>query len=155
MITIGIDPGNTTGWAAVDSKTGDIKELKHIPFETVSEFLSAYDWSQVDRVICEDFRLFPNKAKEQAGSDFQVVQVIGMVKQMVMMKNIPLIMQMSSILPIAERQAGLKIPKKHSESHKIVALLHTRFWMIHNRIIPSVAQQSVSAQRAIPASDAI
>jgi len=151
MLTIGIDPGNTTGWAAVDSRTGDIRELKHIPFDDIMQFLIDYDWSQVDRVILEDFRLFPNKAKEQAGSDFQVVQVIGMVKQMMQMKRIPVFMQMSSILPIAERQAGLKIPKKHSESHKIVALLHTRFWMIGHGIIPSVAQQSVSARSEKPA----
>jgi len=147
MYTVGIDPGNTTGWAAVDSKDGTIKELRHIPFDEISKFLATYDWSQVNRVILEDFRLFPNKAKEQSGSDFQVVQVIGMVKQVLSDKNIPLIMQMSSILPIAERQAGIRIPKKHSESHKIVALLHTRFWMIGHNLIPSVAQMQVSSQQ--------
>ena len=146
-LTIGIDPGNTTGWAVVDSKTGDIRELKHITFDDISQFLAEYNWSQVDRVIMEDFRLFPNKAKDQSGSDFQVVQVIGMVKQVLSGKNIPIFMQMSSILSIAERQAGIKIPKKHSESHKIVALLHTRFWMIGHNIIPSVAQMQASSRQ--------
>jgi len=91
----------------------------------------------------EDFRLFKNKAKEQTGSDFQSVQCIGMVKFWARGKGVPVIMQMSSILPIAERQAGLKMPKDHSESHKIAALLHIRFWQIQKGLIPSVLQLKI------------
>jgi hypothetical protein len=145
---IGIDPGNTVG-IAVCPVTGVnlIEELTQVKFDDFAEWLEGFDTTGLKYIIVEDFRLFKNKAKAQSGSDFQSVQCIGMVKFWARGKGIPVILQMSSILPIAERQTGIKLPKDHSESHKIAALLHIRFWQIQKGLTPSLLQ--LKAERAM------
>ena len=125
----------------------DIFDLTQVKFDDFAKWLVEFDTEGLKFIIVEDFRLFPNKAKAQSGSDFQSVQCIGMIKFWAQGKNIPVIMQMSSILPIAERQAGIKMPKDHSESHKIAALLHIRFWQIQKGLVPSILQ--LKAERAM------
>lgn len=140
---LGVDPGNMIGIAITELRSTNILELDQVKFDDFMGWLTSLDTEGIKYVIVEDFRLFKNKAKEQTGSDFQSVQCIGMVKFWARQHNIPMILQMSSILPIAERQAGLKMPKDHSESHKIAALLHIRFWQIQKGLIPSVLQLKI------------
>lgn len=139
MKIFGCDPGNTSGYAIVDGE--DIIDMGQIIFEDFMVFILKLDWSDIDVIVCEDFRLFRNKAQKQVGSDFQTVQCIGALRLISKQKSIPLIMQMSSILPIAERQAGIKMPKNHEESHEVSALLHVRFYQIRQNLFKSVGQR--------------
>jgi hypothetical protein len=139
MIMAGFDPGNTTGIALVDGE--EILEMLMLPFDDCLEWILQYDWSNVSTIVCEDFRLFRNKAQKQVGSDFQSVQIIGALKIISKKYEIPLIMQMSSILSIAERQVGLKMPTNHDQSHDVSALLHVRYYQIRQGIYKSMGQR--------------
>lgn len=139
MIMVGVDPGNTSGIAIVDGE--EIVDMLQLKFDECLNWIMEHDWSDTKTIVCEDFRLFRNKAQKQVGSDFQTVQIIGALRLICKQQNIPLVMQMSNILSIAERQVGIKMPSKHEEGHEISALLHVRFYQIRHGLFKSAGQR--------------
>ena len=78
---LSVDPGGTTGIAFIVYQGGREFELRYVTqLAWVERFtLNAY-MQHADRIVCEDFKLYESKAKEQINSRFPSVQVIGILE---------------------------------------------------------------------------
>ena len=89
----------TTGYAIFDN--GELKDFGHIAAEN---YPSAEDyWDKIisllilrdnfDAVVCESYKLFGHKAKQQSGSSLDTPQLIGCIRLMMHRGRIPLFFQ--------------------------------------------------------------
>jgi L-fucose mutarotase/ribose pyranase (RbsD/FucU family) len=135
---LSFDPGRTTGCVAVSSInyaecTYTITGYKAIEWTSRSSILELLqrfkDMGDLDAIVIEDFRLFPNKALDQAYDEFpssKVIERITVYAELLGIDNL-IVMQMPSLrhnvkLPVAEHKA---IPNKHC----IAAMLHARYYI--------------------------
>ena len=68
------------GWACVDTM-----EWEPEPF--ADWFQGLVDTDKIDIVVFEKFRLYPDKAAQQTGSEFETSQLIGIIKYIVRRHN--------------------------------------------------------------------
>lgn len=127
------DPGDTTGWARLNYEDGELRESGSVPFKEMCTFLWNRQWDleNVPVVVCEDWRLFGNKAVKMVGSDFKAIQVIGMIRYWInpYPEGIEFVLQPPSIKPIAERFSGIKPTGTHDKSHHIDAMNHGVYYL--------------------------
>ncbi len=84
---VAVDPGQTTGWAEgvfnPNTREWDVRDVKEIAWEErflMRLLLTSSDGPEPllpSYIICERFILYPYKAKQQIGSEFPSVRVIG------------------------------------------------------------------------------
>jgi hypothetical protein len=83
-IICGIDPGETTGFVlmCLTSTKGDYDVIKafEIPWGRRFELRNLLHKYLPDVLVIESFRLYEHKAKDQIGSDFPSVRVIGITE---------------------------------------------------------------------------
>jgi hypothetical protein len=92
-LLLAVDPGGTTGWSL-----WAISDDGHPELISSGQVLT---WHGLDGIISEDvaivvmeaFRLFPQRAKEQIGSDFPAVQVIGVVRYLCEKRGIEVVLK--------------------------------------------------------------
>lgn len=108
MITLALDPsGNfgkkegdgTTGWGVFEN--GELKDFGHIE-SSGSDCAEAY-WASViylatqkicpKLIVCESYKLFAHKAKQQSGSTLDTPQLIGALRMECYRFGIPIIFQ--------------------------------------------------------------
>lgn len=124
---ISFDPGVSTGWATFDSK-GELTARGILRgLDELMDFLQ--NMKPHKTVICEDYRVFGKKANAHIGSRLETSQVIGMIKVYVARWKAELVMQPSSILPIAGLWSGEALPKNHDKSHDIAAYNHGVYYL--------------------------
>lgn len=125
------DPGDTTGWARLRYDDGYLYESGSVPFKEMCEFLfdRDEDLDNTIAIICEDWRLFGNKAKQMIGSDFKAIQVIGMLQMWLYRWHTPFVLQPANIKSIAEKFSGIKPTGTHDKSHHIDAMNHGIYWL--------------------------
>lgn len=130
---IGIDPGDTTGVAIVD-KEGKIHDTDQVAKEDIEAYLMAIPLVyNVKLVVVEEYIVYGHKAQGHRGSKLTASQVIGIVKMWAFYNKIPVVMQMASILPIAEKWSGKSMKgTAHSSTHWLSAYLHI-FYYLHKR----------------------
>lgn len=107
----------------------------HAPVETAEKF------------IIEDYKIFGSKANAHIGSRVPTIQCIGVIKLIAQKHKIEVVMQPSSILPIAEKWTQIKMPSNHAISHQFSALLHGRYWLIDNGIAETQLEIEERARR--------
>lgn len=94
LITLALDPagnhsekeGNgTTGYAIFEN--GNLKDFGHVAAEKYdsqeryfAEVASLLDYTRLHRIICESYKLFGHKAKQQSGSSLDTPQLIGYLR---------------------------------------------------------------------------
>ncbi len=124
---LAIDPGDTTGLALFNLDTGDGIELKVVKTkDALYEYLSEI---RPDKIVCEDFELFPWKSKEQSWSNFSTVRVIGAIEYYCYLTQTPLTLQKASIKPIAYKWAGMTKASNHAVSHDQDAYVHGVYFL--------------------------
>jgi hypothetical protein len=137
---IALDPGNKVGWArATVLEDGTWSNMRHgiTPLRDMAISL-AKNLIVYDVVIVEDWRLYPNKAREMVGSSFPSVQFIGMVKLLTWLNpTVKYVTQGASVMKIAEKSlaacrpelhAQVVTPRAHDDAHDMSALLHLWYW---------------------------
>jgi len=77
MKILAIDPGDTSGIISFCTEKGILLRI-NLEFAELMIFLSLD--RTFEKIVCEDFLLYPWMAKEQAFSTFQAVQIIGILK---------------------------------------------------------------------------
>jgi len=93
MKVLAFDPGETTGWAffedaALGPTTGTL-ELWGGP-QGIYDLIDKYT---PDFIVVENFRLFPHRQREQVGSTFPTVKVIGVIEYIAEGWSIPVVFQ--------------------------------------------------------------
>lgn len=135
MTYLAFDPGLSTGWA----RFADDGELERkgtcVGIEELLTFLEAEP--KPTAIICEEFKLFKQRAIQQSGSDMIAPQVIGMIKVFQKRWGCPMIMQPANIKPIAQLWSGLVPVGAHKNSHWIDAVNHGWYYLQKNGILKS------------------
>lgn len=123
---LALDPGESSGWAAFD-EDGNL-----ILYDTCYSRESVYnllDDKHPRVIIMEDFKLYPNKAKEQSWSSFETVRLIGAVEHWAWQNNVEVILQPANIKSVAYLWAGISPPKQHSMTHETDAYVHGIYYL--------------------------
>ena len=148
-VVLGVDPGNTTGWALIQVSTGvPLIRKQTAGNKESSDFLRLLagiiknDDYYLYAIIMEDYRIFSHKAKQHIGSDVPAAQIIGMVEHQASLMDVQVIKQPANKLPIAQKLVGVKMPGDHSKSHWVSAYLHACYWLIANDYMLSAAQRA-------------
>ena len=76
MIVLGVDPGGTTGWAALKADTIVAKG----EIDGWDGLLEVIKNQKPNVIVFDEFRLYPWKAKHKSWSSFIEVEVIGVLK---------------------------------------------------------------------------
>ena len=93
MKILAFDPGETTGWAAVDyihATWGEFKELTRI--------ITLINECSPDVVVVESFRLYPWMAKTLSWNSFRAVEMIGAIKLVCELQDIKVEMQSAAMM---------------------------------------------------------
>ena len=143
-IVLAVDPGETTGWALLDR--GVLKRCGQItPIESHQPNLAAATsllrsvlreqrlmGDPVPIVVMEKFFLYPHKRKQQTGSTFPTVEVIGVLRLTAQQLGLRVIEQSASMaktLVTDDRLKSLKfwVPgKKHARD----AIRHALYYVL-------------------------
>jgi hypothetical protein len=131
---LAIDPGIHNGWAIFEH--GVVKDLGTVDgveaFDVWLHNVVPEKYGKVDVVVIEDFRLFRGKAKQQIGSRFETVQVIGGVQSWARRQGAELVKQSADILQIAPKFSKMTMPRNHNKSHHISAYNHAFYYLVNN-----------------------
>lgn len=127
---LGIDPGSSNGVCGYDAKYY-LLFAKTVPANDFTKFLEIFE--KVNVCVIENFKLFPNKAKQQIYSDMETSRMIGRVEAWAERRDVRLVNQPSSIKPNAYAWIGQKpLPKSNPLNHQQDANAHFMFWAIKN-----------------------
>ena len=141
MTLLSIDPGKRIGYALFTDKGEEI-ERGVIDFDTwfsaesPVEFgdyglLHCNDWT-VSQLVVEGFRHDPTV--QQGGSLHEASQIVGSVKTLALIAEVPIAVQYASILPVAMLHDGYEPPKTRTGKKKHLpdqdsAWLHGRYYL--------------------------
>ena len=91
-----IDPGGTTGIAVFVVEPGDVR-LEHTlatkSYAQIFRFLTSLIKNELDHIVCEQFRLLPSHAADLSYSTFPSSEVIGILKLLNELLEIPITFQ--------------------------------------------------------------
>lgn len=120
---LGIDPGDTTGWA-VANREGVLADMGQVKLANLASWLDGLHG--ISAVVLENFRIRPGQ--NFSWSEMDTIQVIGAVKYRAHQLKAPLILQEPSCKTIGAKWAGIEIPKDHSISHQAEAWAHLTYY---------------------------
>jgi hypothetical protein len=145
-VYLGIDPGagySSTIGVVKFSATGDMLAIHQFNYADFLTWLESQ--TNVIAVVNEEYRIRRDKVSSHVGSKVETIQTIGAIKSYCHRNNVPQVEQRSNILPVAEKLFQIKMPKDHSVSHQISALLHMMFYLYNNQIIKSALEMEIEA----------
>lgn len=135
---ISIDPGKgrlstigVTCWNR-DPQPVFIENLNKEEFGALLDSLEGKTEGMAE-IIYEEYVV--NPAIPHGGKKVETIQVIGQIKDFARRNKVPCVGQPASILGIAEKWSGVKMPKKHSTSHRISAFLHGYYRLTQQGIL--------------------
>lgn len=134
---IAVDPGKING-VAVFKANGNCSYMGQARRDELFALLHKHK-EELKGVVCENFRLRPQKATEQSWSELGTVKVIGSIEFFGWLYNIPVILQEPSIKPIAYKRAGITVPTNHKHSHQTDAYVHGIHYLIGQNVIDPIA----------------
>lgn len=130
---IAFDPGDSTGWVVRDSNGllyGGTCSKNHV--EVADRLLSC---GPDTIVIMERFNLYPSKAQSLAWNSFYPCEVIGVIRYLCMLHNLPLVEQAPGIKKFAggfrSDWDALKDISKGVTEHTKDAYLHYRYFLLN------------------------
>jgi len=136
---VSVDPGTSVGLATWDSdgKLIHKSEMHRVDFEK-------YLWGLIEpnyphkiiKFIVEKYVVYGQKATAHVGKDNPTEQVIGMIDMIARRLGVPVIKQPATILRIAAKWAGVKVPAGHIPD-QISAYLHGYYYLHQQNIIPA------------------
>ena len=149
---LAVDPGGKTRKHSVGVALFTAEKdypLAYLPGQMTSDgFL---DWLETQNpnvftgIVCEDYINFGFKKSAQAWNRNETSQLIGAIRAYGRRHNINVVLQMSNILPMAEKHFQVKMPKNHDDSHKISAYLHGAEFLLREGLKPSQLERELYA----------
>lgn len=133
---LSIDPGKSNGICGYDAKHYH-QFMMTVPSEKMTSFLDIFD--NVITCICEDYTLYPNKAKDQIYSNMETSRVIGRIESWAERKDIVLVKQSASVKKTGYAWIGQAPPKKSNPlNHELDANAHFMYWAVRTGKINAV-----------------
>lgn len=130
---LAIDPGKANGVCGY-TETGDLVFMLTVQANDMTMFLKQFN--TVKNCIIENFKLFPNKARQQIYSDMETSRVIGRVETWAQLNDVKLIKQMSNVKATGYAWIGEKpLPKSNKMNHQLDAHVHFIYWAVRNGLI--------------------
>lgn len=139
MSYLAIDPGETNGAAVYNSK-GGLQALLTIKIDELTEMLQKIRRSckddPLERIIVEEYRVYPHKAKDHVYSKLNTTRAIGRIESFAEICSIPVSFQGASLKTTGYRYLGKKPkPKSDPGNHAMDAHAHGTYWLVNNGII--------------------
>jgi hypothetical protein len=133
-----VDPGETVGWA--NWRGDDLLEAGQTPmWEYVDTlYADAVNYARglptkhkVQRLVVEDFRIYPWKAADLAWDSVRTARAIGALELIARVANIPITLQGASIKETAEAAGAeiLFLHPLHENRHANDAIRHGVFYL--------------------------
>lgn len=132
---LAIDPGDTAGYAIFNDTGEPVDEGQIKGAEDFADKCLNWMQNSISVIVVEDYRLLPHKSQQQAGSRFQAVQQIGMLKLLARSAGAKVVVQGPDKYPIGLLLAGKTMPKDHNKSHHIVAYAHGWFYLVQQGLV--------------------
>lgn len=137
---LGIDPGLTTGLALIEIKEKRPKLIEAL----ISKDTSCFEWKwmleDADVIVCEDFKVRPNKARKGAFdySSMDTSQIIGSIKTLAKLLDKEIVLQPAAIKPVGFGFAHLEYTPGKKGIHIQDAAAHAMYYAVrHNLCLPS------------------
>jgi len=131
-IILGLDPGKKTGYALITVNRryitpGEFGEENNGEVNIIAELIK-----QADIVVCEDFKLRPDKARRGVFDYSSMIapQVIGKIELLCDMTKTDLAKQQASVKPVAYGFSGLKYTKGKKGTHWQDAYSHAVYYAV-------------------------
>lgn len=138
LVILGLDPGNTTGWALFEgAELVECGQL-HLP-KTASIVDLLYSFSETPKqFVVEEYRIYPNRAKQHIGNDLFTPRIIGAVEAFAYMNNIPVDFQPASLGKSHFTDSRLKALGLYQKGqrHANDAIRHVAHWLIFKAATP-------------------
>lgn len=126
VVYLSIDPGKANGICGYDTKYY-LMFMLTVQADDMVMFLDQF--KQLKLCVIEDFKLYPNKTKEQIYSDMETSRVIGRAESWARHKDIALIKQPAHIKTTGYKWLGEKpLPKSNKRNHQMDAHVHFTYW---------------------------
>jgi len=134
MKLLGLDPGQSTGYALIEVD-GGVVTLVDFGVELKEEVTKVHELIlQADIVICEDFKIRPDKAR--AGNfdynNMVAPRVIGKIELLCSMSQTKLVKQQPSVKPPAYGLSGMQYVKGKKNQHWQDAFAHAVYYAVKN-----------------------
>lgn len=127
---ISIDPGEMNGICTYDEKAA-ITSMQVVPIDKLVNFLE--ELQNVHLCICEEYRVYPQKAKQHVYNKLETLRAIGRAESWCQRNSIKLIMQPASVKSIGFKYLGISEPPRSDKlSHAKVAHAHFTYWAVKN-----------------------
>lgn len=140
MRLLAFDPGNTTGWVELNEKAELQNAGNAEGFEGLQKVLDLYDDQKVDRVVIEEYFVFPGKAMMLTGTKLVTSQTEGIIKGWCLRKKIPFTTYRSSLCEVQQKHSQIKPTGPHKYSHYVYAYNHGWWWLFQNKYVVSKLQ---------------
>lgn len=137
---VSVDPGETVGLATWDEQ-GKLIHKSKMPRVDFEMFLWALiedknNGNEVITFIVEKYLVYGSKAIAHVGRANPTEQVIGMIDMIARRLGVPVVKQPATILRVAAKWAGVRIPSGHIPD-QISAYLHGYYYLHQKNIIPA------------------
>lgn len=140
MKYLAVDPGETSGWATFDSEGNMTGWGQILGFDNFDDWLDKQE--PFDVVIYENYRLFKQRALQQAGSKLLTVQIIGALKSKARKWGARVVEQNPDIKKIAQMWSQEKPDgAHHKNSHKIDAYNHGFYYLVNQGVCKTALQE--------------
>jgi|GEM_PF-2074777 len=87
---LALDPGDTTGWALFLG--GSLHDKGQIP-GTIADMTRLFDLHLPTQIVFEEYRIYPWKLAEHAGSTVPTLRLIGAIETLCEQRSIPYLVQ--------------------------------------------------------------
>jgi hypothetical protein len=136
------DPGEMTGVVCWDANgkplaIAQMDETDRDAFLDELRELLKQPGVYIKMFIIEEYRIYGSKANAHIGQKLGTAEVIGDLKSFARRHFIKVEEQAATILTIAQKWSGVRIPKTHSKSHWASAFNHGYYYLHRMGIIPA------------------
>lgn len=145
---LSIDPGKHNGCCGYDYDFNLVFMIT-IKADDIVDFLARDDLKTVRVCIVEDYKVYPNKARQHIYSNLETSRVIGRVETWCKLSNIKLIKQMAHIKATGYMYLGKKpLPKSNPRNHEFDAHAHAVYWgVVNGKLSPRQLLQDKQSER--------
>lgn len=144
---LAVDPGKSNGVCGYDDRYR-LQFMLVVNAQDMTKFLHSFE--NVETCVLEDFKLYPNKSKQQAYSDMETSRVIGRIENWAELKDVKIVKQLATIKETGYKWLGKKpLPKSDKMNHGMDAHVHFMYWAIRTGKIPAAEVMGKDASKNV------